>query len=130
MVRAGLYGLAAGGLLLGLSACATYQPAPLMPDVLAAPTVTGPLPADGDALVKIAIDHDPAVAAARASLDAYVTESHRIGRDITRSALFRALHVEGVQNVILAAPAADILISRVQAPHCSGSTVTYAGTDE
>jgi len=70
------------------------------------------------------------LAAAQASLDAYVESSHRLGRDITRSALFAALHVEGVQNVVLTSPAADIVISRTQAPYCTGTPVNYAGTAE
>lgn len=70
------------------------------------------------------------LAAAQASLNAYVESSHRLGRDITRSALFAALHVEGVQNVVLTSPAADIVISRTQAPYCTGTTVNYAGTGE
>ena len=73
MVRIGFPGLCAAGLMLGLSACASYQPAPLKPETLAAPTVTGTLPADPNALLKIAIDHDPTVAAARASLEAAVS---------------------------------------------------------
>jgi phage-related baseplate assembly protein len=56
------------------------------------------------------------LAAAQASLDAYTKASHRLGRDITRSAIFAALSVEGVQNVILRKPAQDIVISRQQAP--------------
>jgi phage-related baseplate assembly protein len=44
--------------------------------------------------------------------------------------LFAALHVEGVQNVVLTSPAADIIVSRVQAPHCTGIAVNYAGTGE
>ncbi|CDO37274.1 baseplate J/gp47 family protein [Novosphingobium sp. KN65.2] len=70
------------------------------------------------------------LAAAQDSLDAYIEASHRIGRDITRSAIFAALHVEGVQNVELTTPAADIVISRTQAPYCTGTTVNYAGTGE
>jgi phage-related baseplate assembly protein len=70
------------------------------------------------------------LAAAQANLDAYIEASHRLGRDITRSAIFAALHVEGVQNVELTAPAADIVISRTQAPHCTGTTINYAGTGE
>ena len=68
--------------------------------------------------------------AARAKLDDYVTSSHRLGRDITRSGLFAALHVEGVHNVVLTAPAADIIISREQAPFCTGIALNYAGTGE
>jgi phage-related baseplate assembly protein len=67
---------------------------------------------------------------ARARLDAYVVASHRLGRDITRSGILAALHVEGVQNVALTVPAADLIISRQQAPHCTGITITYAGTGE
>ena len=64
------YGILVAGLCLSLSACATYEAAPLKPEALALPAVTAPLPADPDALLQIAIDHDPAVAAARATLDA------------------------------------------------------------
>jgi hypothetical protein len=52
----------------------------------------------------------------QASLDAYTKASHRLGRDITRSAIFAALSVEGVQNVVLREPAQDIVISRQEAP--------------
>ncbi|AMK16698.1 putative phage baseplate assembly protein [Sphingobium sp. MI1205] len=75
-------------------------------------------------------DGSVVLATAQASLLAYVEASHRLGRDITRSGLFAALHVEGVQNVVLTSPAADIVVSRVQAPHCTGITVNYAGTGE
>jgi hypothetical protein len=70
------------------------------------------------------------LAAAQASLDAYTKASHRLGRDITRSAIFAALSVEGVQNVILRKPAQDIVISRQQAPYCTGMSVAYAGAGE
>jgi len=73
MVRGQTYGFAAAGLMLGLSACATYRPEPLTPEALMTPTVTAPLPSDPNALLKIAIDHDPAVAAARSSLDAAIS---------------------------------------------------------
>jgi Phage-related baseplate assembly protein len=70
------------------------------------------------------------LAAAQANLDAYVAASHRLGRDVTRSAIFAALHVEGVQKVVLASPAADIVISRTQAPNCTAVAIAYGGTDE
>lgn len=70
------------------------------------------------------------LAAAAARLDAYVAESHRLGRDVTRSGIFAALHVDGVQNVLLTAPAADLVVSPEQAAHCTGITIIYAGTGE
>jgi phage-related baseplate assembly protein len=75
-------------------------------------------------------DADVVLAASRARLDRYIEESHRLGRDITRSAILAALHSEGVQNVALISPAADIIISRTQAPHCTGIKLTHAGTGE
>lgn len=68
--------------------------------------------------------------AARVKLDDYVASSHRLGRDITRSGIFAALHVEGVQNVVLTTPAADIIVSREQAPFYTGIVLDYAGTGE
>ena len=54
----------------------------------------------------------------------------RLGRDVTRSGLFAALHAEGVQNVVLTAPAADVVVTELQAAYCSATTVTIAGTGE
>jgi phage-related baseplate assembly protein len=75
-------------------------------------------------------DSSVVLASARSRLDAYVAESRRLGRDVTRSGLFAALHAEGVQNVVLTAPAEDITVSRQQAPHCTGITITHAGSGE
>jgi len=70
------------------------------------------------------------IADARARLAAYVANSHRLGRDITRSGIFGALHTEGVQNVVLTSPAADIVLDRTQASWCTGVTVNHAGLGE
>ncbi|QTI81497.1 baseplate J/gp47 family protein (plasmid) [Roseomonas marmotae] len=70
------------------------------------------------------------LAAAQAAAEAYAAEQHRLGRDITRSGLFAALHQEGVQNVDLAAPASDIVIAWDEAPNCVGISLEIEGTDE
>ena len=72
---------------------------------------------------------DPTVvlATSQAALADYIARAKRIGRDITRAGLLGALVVEGVQNVTLTLPAADLVISDTQAAHCAGSTVTVAG---
>ena len=57
-------------------------------------------------------------------------QNRRVGRDITRSAIFAALHVAGVQNIALVAPLADVLIEDTQAAHASAITITIAGTGE
>lgn len=70
------------------------------------------------------------LAGAIAAAEAYASEQHRLGRDITRSGIFAALHQPGVQNVSLTAPAADIVNAWNQAPHCTGITVTIGGTGD
>jgi phage-related baseplate assembly protein len=70
------------------------------------------------------------LAAAETALNLYTQQHHRLGHDITLSGLYAALHQEGVQNVVLTAPTADIVISGHQAAYCTGTTVTIGGTDE
>ncbi|MDR5868095.1 baseplate assembly protein [Halomonas koreensis] len=74
-------------------------------------------------------EQEPILAAARAALTTYVTAQRRIGRDIRISAIHAALHVEGVQRVELATPAADVVLDDTQAAHCTGINVTIGGSD-
>ncbi|MGN2346780.1 baseplate assembly protein, partial [Escherichia coli] len=63
-------------------------------------------------------------------LEAYITAQHRLGRDIRLSAIYAALHVEGVQRVELAAPLADIVLNNTQASFCTEYRVVTGGSDE
>lgn len=67
---------------------------------------------------------------ARTRLDRYVAESHRLGRDVTRSGLYAALHIDGVQRVVLTAPAQDIVATPRQAGYCNVITLNHGGVDE
>ncbi|MBL5920759.1 baseplate assembly protein [Lelliottia amnigena] len=73
---------------------------------------------------------EPVMAAAKASLQKYLASQTRLGRDIRRSALYAALHVEGVQRVELASPLADVVLDKTQAASCTQWNVTNGGTDE
>ncbi|WP_413722720.1 baseplate assembly protein [Sodalis sp. RH24] len=73
---------------------------------------------------------EPVRAAAEARLTAFITEQRRLGRDIRLSALYAALHVEGVQRVELAAPALDVVLDKTQAAFCTGYRLTVGGSDE
>lgn len=73
---------------------------------------------------------EPIRAAAEARLAAFVTAQSRLGRDIRRSALFAALHVEGVQRVELAQPAQDVVLDKTQAGWCTGRVIRVGGSDE
>ncbi|WP_233964325.1 baseplate assembly protein [Pectobacterium versatile] len=73
---------------------------------------------------------EPVRAAAEQKLKAYISAQHRLGRDIRRSAIYAALHVEGVQRVELTTPADDIVLTDAQASYCSGYRLGVGGADE
>ncbi|OFC60694.1 baseplate assembly protein [Candidatus Erwinia dacicola] len=73
---------------------------------------------------------EPIRAAAEEKLAAFVSTQARLGRDIRKSALYAALHVEGVQRVELAEPAADVVLDKTQAAYCTGWAITVGGSDE
>lgn len=75
-------------------------------------------------------DASVAIAAAQAELDAYVEKNHRLGRDVTLSGLYAALHQEGVQNVILNSPTESIVAAWNQAAYCTGKFIIDGGTGE
>jgi phage-related baseplate assembly protein len=85
-----------------------------------------------DAVLTLYPGPDSAVvlAAAQAALADYIDANHRLGRDITLSGLYAALHREGVQGVTLNSPASNVSIAANQAAYCTGTTVTVGGTDE
>ena len=70
------------------------------------------------------------LAAAQAAANAYASAQHRIGRDVTLSGLFAALHQPGVQRVQLTSPSATLTIGSGQASWCTAITLTNGGTDE
>lgn len=66
------------------------------------------------------------VTEANARLAAYLEDARRLGRRVTRAALFAALCVEGVENVALESPAEDIAVADTQAASCTGAYVEAA----
>ena len=75
-------------------------------------------------------DSATVMAAAQASAVAYAAAQHRLGRDVTRSGIFAALHLAGVQKVTLTTPAADIAIAADEAPYCTAINLSWGGVDE
>ncbi|MBN3207538.1 baseplate assembly protein [Pectobacterium brasiliense] len=73
---------------------------------------------------------EPIRIAAETRLQAYITAQHRLGRDIRRSAIFAALHVEGVQRVNLESPVEDIVLDKSQASYCDSWVLSVGGSDE
>jgi phage-related baseplate assembly protein len=75
-------------------------------------------------------DSGTVIAEAEAALDAYIASVRKVGRDITLSGIYAALHRPGVQRVDLIAPTADVAIATDEAGHCTDIDITHAGTDE
>ena len=75
-------------------------------------------------------ESEPIKKTALENLQNYITERHRIGRRINRSAIISVLHIVGVQRVELLVPAHDILINREQASVCTDYQIEVAGYDE
>ena len=75
-------------------------------------------------------ESEPIRAAAVKKLEGYISPQHRRGRDIRLSAIYAALHVEGVQRVELAAPVADLVLSSAQASFCTDYRIVIGGSDE
>lgn len=73
---------------------------------------------------------EPIRATAEQKLKAYITAQHRLGRDIRRSAIYAALHVEGVQRVELSEPQSDVVLGKHQASYCTGYSIIAGGNDE
>jgi phage-related baseplate assembly protein len=65
--------------------------------------------------------------AAQAAAEALTYTNSQLGRDVILSALYAALHQEGVQRVDLTAPAATIEVAEDEAAYCTGITLSLGG---
>lgn len=70
------------------------------------------------------------LAAAQTAAEKYADDMHKLGRDITLSGIYAALHQPGVQKVNLTEPSDDIVIAWNQAPYCTTITITPGVIDE
>jgi len=75
-------------------------------------------------------DSSVVMAEAQASAQAFATQNHKVGNDINLSAIYAALHVDGVQKVTLTAPTANIECDHKKAPYCTAINLTYGGLSQ
>lgn len=76
-------------------------------------------------------ESEPIINAALASLKTFLADADKkIGRDVVRSAISAALHVQGVQRVVINSPASDLQIDNTQVARNTGFNVENGGTDE
>lgn len=72
-------------------------------------------------------DEAVVLTAAQAKVEAFKESERRIGRNITRAGLFAALKVEGVSNINLLQPPADVEIADDQCANNVGTNITVVG---
>lgn len=63
---------------------------------------------------------------ANTAIALYIESCKKLGYDITRSGIYAALHVQGVQNVLLTSPSADVVIDNHQVGYCTGINLQLA----
>lgn len=69
---------------------------------------------------------DPILEEAIANINAFINTPKRIGQSIYLSAIFKQLHVSGVERVELISPSADVLVTAFEASFCTGVNITIA----
>lgn len=72
-------------------------------------------------------DQTVVLAAAQAGEAAWVARGGKLGVDANRAAINAAMFVEGVQNINLIEPAADVVVDKTQSAKCVGVNITVVG---
>jgi len=75
-------------------------------------------------------DRAEVLSAAETAAQAYADAQHRLGRDVTLSGIYAALHRPGVQRVELTAPATSVAVGANAASYCVSISLTDGGLDE
>lgn len=75
-------------------------------------------------------EYEPIKAAALKKLTAYTEEKHRLGRDISLSGIYAALHLEGVQRVELISPTVDIVLPSSKSAYCTAINLEIVTSDD
>lgn len=74
-------------------------------------------------------DSSLVIAAAQANVEAMRDALKRIGRDIPLSAMYAALHVEGVSRVVLITPVNSVTIGPGEVGNCTDIVISHGGID-
>lgn len=129
-----LYPLTATGLpsaalkALVLAKCSAEDVRPLCDTVQVADPLDMPFTVSAQLTILQAYDAATVQAAAMAAVQAHCAAmASRLGRDVSRSSIIAAAHVEGVHAVELAAPDADMSVPAHAWAHATSITVTVAG---
>lgn len=75
-------------------------------------------------------EYEPIKAAALKQLTAYAEEKRRLGRDISLSGIYAALHLEGVQRVELLQPTQDLVLPSSKSGYCTNINLEIVISDD
>lgn len=75
-------------------------------------------------------EYEPIKQTALKNLARYTEEKHRLGRDISLSGIYAALHIEGVQRVELLQPTQDIVLPNEKAGYCTQIDLQLVSSDD
>lgn len=67
--------------------------------------------------------------AANIRLDKYIKNAQKNGESIYRSAIFAALHVDGIQRVVITSPKNDLIMDGYHHPFCTDKTIAIGGVE-
>ena len=65
--------------------------------------------------------------AANIRLDKYIKNAQKNGESIYLSAIYAALHVDGIERVQIISPTADLLMDNYHHPYCTAKNITVGG---
>lgn len=102
---------------------------PLTDRVIVRSAIVQPYRVEAQLVMLAGPDAEVVRARAEARLADYVAAKHRLGHDVTISGIHAALHIDGVQNVALQEPLADLIIPPGTAAYCHEIDVTSGGVD-
>ncbi|OOF59362.1 baseplate assembly protein [Rodentibacter myodis] len=75
-------------------------------------------------------EYEPIKAETLKKLTAYTEEKRRLGRDISLSGIYAALHLEGVQRVELLSPTTDIVLPSSKSGYCTNINIEIVTSDD
>lgn len=83
---------------------------------------------DADMFIEKSAEKSLLLEAAQIRLDKYIASVKKIGQSIRLSALYAALHVDGISRVIINEPKLDIEIDKFHHAFCTSKTLKIGGT--
>ena len=63
-------------------------------------------------------------------LDKYIKNAQKNGESIYRSAIYAALHVDGIQRAVVTVPVNDLVMDSYHHPFCTAKTISIGGLNE